>query len=83
MRKTIAVSAAGRPVGEDSPRCRWPDDTVQELRRRVAEGETVTSAAAALGMTFATAWDLVRCRRRATTPAAWVTVRNGRRVSVS
>ena len=23
MTKTIAVSAAGRPVGEDSARCRW------------------------------------------------------------
>lgn len=79
MQKTIAVSEAGRPVGEDSPRCRWPDSAVDELRRRVAGGETVTSAAAALGMSFYTAWDLVRCRRRATTPAGWVTVRRGRR----
>lgn len=82
MTKTIAVSAAGRPVGEDSARCRWPDAVVEELRLRVAAGETVTSAAARFGMPFATAWDLVRCRRRAVTPAAWVTVRAGRRVSV-
>lgn len=79
MSKTIAVSAAGRAVGEDSARSRWPDRAVEELRRRVAAGETVTAVAASLGMTFYTAWDLVRCRRRATTPAGWVTVRNGRR----
>ena len=36
MTKTIAVSAAGRPVGEDSARCRWPDAVVEEIRQRVA-----------------------------------------------
>ena len=82
MTKTIAVSAAGRPVGEDSARCRWPDAVVEEIRRRVAAGETVTAAAARFGVPFGTARDFVRCRRRAVLPAGWVTVRAGRRVSV-
>ncbi|MFR3319522.1 MAG: hypothetical protein ACLTS9_10650 [Sutterella wadsworthensis] len=56
MTKTIAVSAAGRPVGEDSARCRWPDAVVEEIRQRVAAGETVTAAAARFGVPFGTAW---------------------------
>lgn len=83
MPKTIAVSAAGRPVGEDSARCRWPDHVVEDIRRRVAAGETVAAAAAPWGVPFYTAKDFVRCHRRAVLPAAWVTVRAGRRVVVS
>lgn len=63
-------------------RCRWPDAVVEEIRQRVAAGETVTAAAARFGVPFGTAWDFVRCRRRAVLPAGWVTVRAGRRVSV-
>jgi hypothetical protein len=82
MTKTIAVSAAGRPVGEDSARCRWPDAVVEEIRQRVAAGETVTAAAARFGVPFNTAKGFVRCHRRAVLPAAWVTVRAGRRTVV-
>lgn len=83
MTKTIAISEAGRPLGEDSPRCRWPDSVVEEIRQRVAAGETVAAAAARYGVPFYTAKDFVRCHRRAVLPAAWVTVRAGRRVVVS
>ena len=83
MTKTIAVSEAGRPLGEDSARCRWPDSGVEEIRQRVAAGETVAAAAARYGVPFYTAKDFVRCHRRAVLPAAWVTVRAGRRVTVS
>jgi hypothetical protein len=55
---------------------------VEEIRQRVAAGETVTAAAARFGVPFNTAKDFVRCHRRAVLPAAWVTVRAGRRVSV-
>lgn len=82
MTKTIAVSEAGRPLGEDSARCRWADDVVEGIRQRVAEGETVAAAAARYGVPYTTARDFCRCRRRAVLPAAWVTVREGRRVAV-
>lgn len=82
MTKTIAISAAGRPLGEDSARCRWPDDVVEGIRQRVADGETVAAAGAHYGVPYTTARDFIRCRRRAVLPAAWVTVRAGRRVAV-
>lgn len=82
MTKTIAVSAAGRPLGEDSARCRWSDDVVAGIRQRVAAGEAVAAAAAHYGVPYTTARDFIRCKRRAVLPAAWVTVRAGRRVSV-
>jgi hypothetical protein len=55
---------------------------VEEIRQRVAAGETVTAAAARFGVPFNTAKGFVRCHRRAVLPAAWVTVRAGRRTVV-
>ena len=80
--KTIAVSSAGRVLGEDSPRARWTDAEVNELRRQVEAGEDLKAVAAALGMPFETARDVVRYRRRATTPAGWVIIRDGRKIFV-
>ena len=80
MSKTIAVSEAGRPVGADSPRAVWSEETVERLRAAVESGQTIAEAARALGMPYDTARDIVRGRRRSVLPARWVVVRDdGRR----
>ena len=79
-RRTIAVSEAGRPVGADSPRAVWPDETIERLRAAVESGQTIAEAARALGMPYHTARDIVRGRRRGVLPARWIVVRaDGRR----
>lgn len=79
-RKTIAVSEAGRPVGEYSARARWSDADCDRLRALIDAGATIPAAARAVGMPFDTARDIVRGRRRAVLPARWVSVgSDGRR----
>lgn len=78
--KVIAVSEAGRPVGSDSPRAVWTDETVERLRAAVENGQTIADAARTLGMPYDTARDIIRGRRRGVLPARWVVVRaDGRR----
>ena len=38
VEKVIAVSAAGRALGEDAPRARWPERDVERVRALCAAG---------------------------------------------
>lgn len=80
VEKVIAVSAAGRALGEDAPRARWSERDVERVRALCAAGATIAEAARAVGMPYDTARDIVRGRRRGVLPAAWVSVRGRRRV---
>ena len=80
MRKVVAVSAAGRPVGADSPRARWSEEACDRVRAAAEAGRTIADAARAEGMPPSTARDIIRGRRRATLPVRWVVVgADGRR----
>lgn len=79
-RRVIAVSERGYPVGDDCPRTIYPDSTVRALLDRVAAGERLAAAAAALGVPYETARDWQRGRRRCAVPAGWILIdERGRR----
>lgn len=79
-RKVVGVSAAGRPVGADSPRARWSDEACDRVRAAADAGRTIAEAARAEGMPPSTARDIIRGHRRAVLPVRWVVVgSDGRR----
>ena len=80
MQKTIAVSAAGRPIGADSPRAKWSDADCDRVRALVDAGASIAEAARTVGMPYETARDIARGLRRGVLPCRWVVVRDdGRR----
>ena len=72
MRKVVALSEKGWPMGEDSPRTRWSAAQVERVRALAASGIGIRAAAAAVGVPYETARAYVYGRRRGEIPARWV-----------
>lgn len=72
---TIAVDEYGNPLGEHHHRAKLSDEDVELIRDIYDEGmESYASIAHVFGVSRETVRDIVKFRRRATTPAGYRTV---------